>query len=98
MPVSNRGAYRTVLPFFLIIIVVLLLVIRLAAPSLIVPRRTVTCTQDSRPYEIKKGDTCWAIAKEYSSSVEKLQAVNPQMKCELLTQGQKICVPLASQK
>lgn len=90
----NKEAWRRLLPFFLIICVVLLLVFRLIQPSALKPSPT-TCPEHNRPYEVKLGDTCWAIARDYGTSVDNLRTANPSLECSALMPGQHICVPVA---
>lgn len=88
-----KEAYKALLPFFLIICAFLLLIIRLFHPALVQPSPPA-CPQHSRPYEIKSGDTCWAIAKDYSTTLDSLRSFNPTMECSTLHLGQHICVPV----
>ncbi|KDQ06834.1 carbohydrate-binding module family 50 protein [Botryobasidium botryosum FD-172 SS1] len=87
----SRSSYRTLLPFFLIICAFLLLVIRLSSPSLAKP--WPACPEHSRPYEVKSGDTCWAITTPSGGSVDNLRRLNPGLDCAALMPGQRICVP-----
>lgn len=54
----------------------------------------MTCPEHNKPYEIKLGDTCWAIAKDYGTSVDTLRAANPGLDCSALRPGVKVCVPV----
>ncbi|CAL1694893.1 unnamed protein product [Somion occarium] len=94
--VNNTHAYRTLFPFFLIILVVLLLVLRLVShPSQSDEPDIVLCTGKARPYRVKKGDTCWDIAKREGCTLEELQNVNQDLECKRLTPSQIICLPEA---
>jgi len=85
------GAYRTLFPFFLIIAVVLLLVWRLVLlPTRIAP---VPCPSTTLSYIVQPGDTCWDIANDHNSSLDKLLIVNPKVNCEKLMPGDRVCVP-----
>ncbi|KAH8120034.1 LysM-domain-containing protein [Phellopilus nigrolimitatus] len=93
-PLTGGGyAWRQLLPFFLIILVFLLLVFRLVSPS-VFKAQPKPCAEHSRPYTIKSGDTCWEISKDYGTSLESLQSINPAMDCATLKPGQGICVPM----
>jgi len=93
---SNNGAYRTLLPFFLIILVFLLLVIRLTATSSPHFTPPPPCPAESQPHEVKSRDSCWAISQEYGTSLEVLQGLNPKVDCKVLRSGQWVCVPLVN--
>lgn len=80
------------MPFFLIVIVFLLLVFRLS-PSVVKPRPS-SCSEHSRSYTIKSGDTCWAISKDFGTTLDKLRSFNPKVDCASLKPGQQLCVPI----
>lgn len=85
------GAYRTLFPFFLMIAVVLLLVWRLVLlPTRIAP---VPCPSTTLSYIVQPGDTCWDIANDHNSSLDKLLIVNPKVDCDKLMPGERVCVP-----
>ncbi|KAI1127769.1 carbohydrate-binding module family 50 protein [Nemania abortiva] len=54
------------------------------------------CADDTAPYKIKSGDTCWAIAEARSVSLDDLLANNEGLDCDKLAVGETICVPIAS--
>ncbi|KAI0137027.1 hypothetical protein BJ170DRAFT_589978 [Xylariales sp. AK1849] len=54
---------------------------------------TVQCRQGSTSYGIKAGDTCWAIAEIWGSSVEALVKENKGLDCDNLIIGRILCVP-----
>lgn len=89
-----RNAWRQLFPFLLIVLAFLLLVFRLVSPT-VLKRGVSLCPEHSRSYLVKSGDTCWAIARAYGTSVEQLRAVNTGVDCALLRPGQKLCVPVA---
>ncbi|KLO20053.1 hypothetical protein SCHPADRAFT_27852 [Schizopora paradoxa] len=90
---TSKETYRALLPFFLVVCAFLLLIIRLFHPALVRPSPP-PCPQHSRSYEIKSGDTCWAVAKDYSTTVDSLRSFNPTLECSTLQPGQHICVPV----
>ncbi|EGN93732.1 carbohydrate-binding module family 50 protein [Serpula lacrymans var. lacrymans S7.3] len=88
----NTGAYRTLFPFFLIIAVVLLLVWRLVfLPTQSAPSEP--CPDKTLPYYVKSGDTCWDISKAHKCSLDDLLNANPEVRCEKLLPGKRLCVP-----
>ena len=90
----NAQAYRTIFPFFMMIIVVLLLVLRLAAPSHHQEDPVVEmCSDYTRAYRVKSGDTCWDIATSRGFTVEELVKANPGLDCKMLTPSQVVCLP-----
>jgi LysM repeat protein len=89
-PPSNRSAYRTLFPFFLLIAVVLLLLWRFLTPSAPPP----LCPTKSAPYRVKGGDTCWDVAKTYGCSVDVIKELNPKLDCDNLKRGDQMCLPL----
>ncbi|KAJ8120284.1 hypothetical protein ONZ43_g2966 [Nemania bipapillata] len=54
-----------------------------------------TCGEDTTPYTIKSGDTCWAIAEARSLSLDTLLEKNEGLDCDKLSVGEIICVPTA---
>ncbi|KAK9759459.1 hypothetical protein K7432_017553 [Basidiobolus ranarum] len=52
-----------------------------------------TCPSGTASYSVKSGDTCSTIATRNTITVEKLQSVNPNMKCEELALNQILCIP-----
>jgi len=87
----HLSQYRTLLPFFLIIAVVLLLIWRLVPlPIRIAP---VPSPSTTLSYIVQPGDTCWDIANDHNSSLDKLLVVNPKVNCEKLMPGGRVCVP-----
>ncbi|KAI0013556.1 carbohydrate-binding module family 50 protein [Xylariaceae sp. FL0662B] len=53
----------------------------------------LTCGDQSTPYKIKSGDTCWAIAEDKGVSLEALMQENQGLNCDKLAVGGTICVP-----
>ncbi|KIM69911.1 carbohydrate-binding module family 50 protein [Scleroderma citrinum Foug A] len=85
------GSYRPLFPFFLIIAVVLLLVWRLT-----LLRTHVTpapCPSTTTPYIVESGDTCYDIARRHNTTLDKFLIVNPQIVCNKLMPGDRVCVP-----
>ena len=52
------------------------------------------CPSNTDIHTIVRGDTCYAIATERGTTVEKLLEVNPGLECKTLGIGKGICVPL----
>ncbi|KAI1384796.1 carbohydrate-binding module family 50 protein [Hypoxylon trugodes] len=53
----------------------------------------VTCKEDSSPYKIKSGDSCWAIAEGHHIPLESLLHENHGLDCDKLAVGGTICIP-----
>ncbi|KAI8949570.1 carbohydrate-binding module family 50 protein [Xylaria longipes] len=53
------------------------------------------CADDTTPYKIKAGDTCWAIAEAGSFSIDVLLESNEGLDCDNLSIGETICIPMA---
>lgn len=93
-PFGNAQAYRTLFPFFMMVIVVLLLVLRLVTPSHHQEDPVLEmCTDYTRAYRVKAGDTCWDIATSRGFTVDELVKTNPGLDCKLLTPTQIVCLP-----
>ncbi|CAI5448297.1 unnamed protein product [Caenorhabditis angaria] len=43
-------------------------------------------------YVVKPGDSCWLISKDNQKSIEELKKLNPELNCESLWVGKKICL------
>ncbi|KAI6015623.1 carbohydrate-binding module family 50 protein [Pisolithus marmoratus] len=85
------GSYRTLFPFFLVVSVVLLLVWRLVLlPTRVAP---APCPSTTISYIVQTGDTCYDIARSHNTALEKLLIVNPQIACNKLMPGDRVCVP-----
>ncbi|NLY91926.1 MAG: peptidoglycan DD-metalloendopeptidase family protein [Firmicutes bacterium] len=58
------------------------------------PEKTVSSNplHDQDRYQVRQGDTCWAIAKRYGMSVEELKALNPGLNPEKIRSGQYLQV------
>ncbi|HEY8391715.1 MAG TPA: peptidoglycan DD-metalloendopeptidase family protein [Capillibacterium sp.] len=57
-----------------------------------VDANTVNTPDDEERYQVRWGDTCWAIAKRYGMSVEELKALNPGLDPEKIRSGQYLQV------
>jgi hypothetical protein len=55
--------------------------------------KPAACPEGMSAYTIHDGDTCWAIAKEFGSTVDQLVLDNPKLACDKLAVGSRICVP-----
>lgn len=55
------------------------------------------CPPGRVPYTVRSGDTLWAIAKGYGTTVEEITAINPELVPENLQIGQKICLPFTGE-
>lgn len=88
---ADREAWRYMLPFFLLISVVLFALFRfLGAAGGPTP---FVCAENSVRYQVKVGDSCWAIANAHGTEVADLIKLNHGMDCSLLKAGSEICVP-----
>lgn len=73
------------------IAVVLLLVWRLV----LLPTRvaSVPCPSTTTPYLVRSGDTCYDIARVHNTTLDKFLIVNPDVVCNKLMPGDRVCVP-----
>ncbi len=55
----------------------------------------MTCPPGSFAYTIKSGDTLFALAKRYNTTVAAIMAINPGIDPNNLQIGQVICIPRA---
>lgn len=53
-----------------------------------------TCPAGTRPYIIQRGDTFYALARRYNTTVAAIQRANPGVNPEGLVIGQRICLPM----
>lgn len=53
----------------------------------------LSCPEDSAPYTVAKGDSCWDLAKGHGITVDELVALNPALDCDKLLAGSDICLP-----
>lgn len=53
----------------------------------------VTCPPGARSYIIKPGDTFYALARRFNTTVESLINLNPNINPNALLIGQRICIP-----
>ncbi|KAM0426313.1 hypothetical protein ACHAPT_008353 [Fusarium lateritium] len=51
------------------------------------------CPQNTTPYWIKSGDTCWEIANKNGLGVEDLLKENIEIDCDALKVDHRICLP-----
>ncbi|KAF1843210.1 carbohydrate-binding module family 50 protein [Cucurbitaria berberidis CBS 394.84] len=94
---DTREATRMMLPFALLIFVFLILVFKLTNGPVSdqgTPH-VVDCAKGSHQVQIRKGDTCWAIAEQRGLGVDELLSLggNEKVDCDRLSIGQVICVP-----
>jgi LysM repeat protein len=87
--IKNLQSVRYMLPFFLLVSVVLLGLYRFLESGVPTP---LTCAENSSPYLVKSGDSCWAIAGDRGATVEDLVRFNNGLYCDLLRAGSEICV------
>ena len=52
------------------------------------------CPEDAVMHVIQAGDTFWKLAKKYGTSVEAIEAANPEIDPLNLQVGETICVPV----
>ncbi|KAM0335533.1 hypothetical protein ACHAQA_000581 [Verticillium albo-atrum] len=90
---SWRQSWAPLLNFFVIIGLFLLGVIWLLYRSK-APVQAVDCAIGEVEYKIADGDTCWAIAQDKETTVEKLLGINAGLDCDKLRIGKLICVPV----
>ncbi len=53
----------------------------------------VTCPPGTTTYTVRRGDTLYAIARRFNTTVQALISANPGIRPEALLVGQEICVP-----
>ncbi|KAI1171052.1 carbohydrate-binding module family 50 protein [Nemania sp. FL0916] len=53
------------------------------------------CGADTTPYQIRAGDTCWAIAERKSVSLDDVLRNNEGLDCDKLAVEETICLPKA---
>jgi hypothetical protein len=95
---QEKEAWRYLLPFFLVCAVFLLLVFWWVG-GYGFPfggGGGVKCAEGAEVYTVRKGDTCWQIAKNHSVRLEDLMQLNKELLCEKLGIGKDICVPNAT--
>ena len=51
------------------------------------------CPAGQTPYTIRSGDTLWALAQSYGTTVDEIIKINPGIEPERLQVGQRICLP-----
>ncbi|KAI1355563.1 carbohydrate-binding module family 50 protein [Xylaria sp. FL0043] len=95
-PTSWRQEMMPLLNWFLLVGLFLLVVIWFISGSSKGSNEVVrSCEDDTTPYKIKNGDTCWAIAEARSVSLDALLESNEGLDCDKLSVGETICVPKA---
>lgn len=57
-----------------------------------------SCPPGRVPYTIRSGDTLWAIAAGYGTTVDEILAVNEGLDPDRLSIGQKICLPFTGER
>jgi len=60
------------------------------------PGPPVTCPPGSRRYTIRAGDTLFALARRFGTTVNAILRINPGLDPESLRVGQIICIPVAT--
>ncbi len=55
------------------------------------------CPAGSFPYTVRQGDTLYALAKNFETSVERLAEINSIEDVNCIYAGQKLCIPLPLQ-
>jgi hypothetical protein len=91
---SNREAFRLLLPFALLVIVFLLLLFRFVNTPGSGKGAGLECAESERVYEVRKGDSCWAIAQKFcDGSLEVFKSLNKGVDCDDLRFGKEVCVP-----
>jgi len=92
---DDAGSNRYFLPFLLVVIVFLVIFIAPPWKENFGFGRAVKCEIGAMKYEIRTGDTCYALANEYSTTVEGLKNMNSKLNCDSLSVGQALCIPAA---
>lgn len=54
---------------------------------------SLSCSGTSAAYTVRKGDTCWDLAEARGISLDDVHELNPQIDCEKLPAGSRICLP-----
>jgi hypothetical protein len=91
---SESEAWRYMLPFFLLVVVFLLALYRFLGSAESAAPMPLVCPENSVPYLIKAGDSCWAISNDRGATVADLTRLNQGIDCSLLKAGGDICVPV----
>ncbi len=92
---NDRLAWRQLAPFFLIIGIFMLLgykYITSASSHLPPSQQPVACPDGLDRYVVRKGDTCWEIAKTHQWTIDELVTVNKEVDCNNLQIGRELCV------
>ncbi|GAP87772.1 hypothetical protein SAMD00023353_2801120 [Rosellinia necatrix] len=93
-PASWRQEMMPLLNWFLLVGVFLLVVVWFISGASKGSKDIVRdCGDGAAPYEIKAGDTCWAIAEARSVSLDLLLESNEGLDCDKLSVGETICIP-----
>jgi hypothetical protein len=93
---GNKQAIRLMLPFALLVLVFLFLLFRFLYGGADDNVPQVQCDEGYHKIQIKKGETCWAVAQAHGLGVEDLLELggNEDVDCDMLKVGQQMCVPL----
>ncbi|KAF2099252.1 hypothetical protein NA57DRAFT_74756 [Rhizodiscina lignyota] len=89
---GSRQSWRYMMPFLLLIFLFLLGVWKVIGPSSSKPS-AIQCGEAERAYEVRAGDTCWALSEKYDFKLDDLKKSNPKMDCDSLLAGEQICLP-----
>ena len=96
MKKDTREATRMMLPFALLVFVFLILLFKLINRPLSDhgDQQVIDCAEGSHQVQVRKGDTCWAIAEKCGLGVDELLSLggNENVDCDSLAIGQRICV------
>ncbi|KAF2183208.1 carbohydrate-binding module family 50 protein [Zopfia rhizophila CBS 207.26] len=93
---GNKESVRMMLPFALLVLVFMLLLFKFINGGAGADDKVqVHCAESYTAYEIRKGDTCWGVAKAYGLGVDDLLELkgNEGVDCDKLGVGQQVCVP-----
>lgn len=94
---NNKDAMRMMLPFALLILGFLFLLFKLINRPVYDDgnHQYFDCVEGSHHVQIRRGDTCWAVAQKYGVGVDELMGLggNENVDCDNLRIGEKICVP-----
>lgn len=89
---NNRRAWQYMLPL-LFPLAILLYLWQYVGSDKWTPIPVPSCGEHSTLYVVQPGESCWAIVEERGGTLDDLIKMNPDLDCQLLKAGQRICVP-----
>ena len=85
----DKPAWHYVLPFVVIICLTLFGTFYFLSG----PPAPLLCGDGLRAYRVRSTDTCSKISNKWETTIVELERLNPEMDCDRLTIGRKMCVP-----